>query len=541
MTRISTIRIPARGALALLLAIGTAGAASAQNRDPLAELKLADTKIAVSERVAAGAFKAPAGAQMMPGPSPFTGLPAFHRVAGSIAPTRDSDIRFEVWMPEANWNGRFLGADNGGFAGAINYGALAGYLARGYAVASTDTGHTGTFDDARWAVGHPEKVVDFGHRAIHEMTVKAKAIVAAFYEKAPARSYFVGCSNGGRQALMEAQRYPDDYDGILAGAPASYWTHLVLQGAYISKSLLADPAAYIPASKLKAIEAAALGACDANDGLKDGLISDPSRCRVDPSTLLCKGEESDASLTAEQVETHEKIYAGPKDEKGRPLFPGLSPGDEAGSFGWGPWVTGQSRGTSLMTAITSQFFRSMVYEDQTWAPTSLDVDRAVELADKKLAKILNATDPNLSPFQKSGGKLIVYHGWADAAIAPQSAIDYFESVVAKMGKRETDAFLRLYMVPGMAHCFGGPGPNVFLHASACPQCDAKHDMLTALERWVEAGEAPGTIVATKYENDFAPTKAVRTRPLCPYPGVAVYKGSGSVDDAASFECREPKR
>lgn len=521
----------------LLMVIALSGAtATAQDSKKLADLKLPDTTIVSADVVAAGAFKAPGGAFEGPGPSPYANLPAFRRVTGSIKPTSDSDIRFEVWMPEANWNGKLLGADNGGFAGRINYMSLSLYLARGYAVASTDTGHAGIEVDARWAEGHPEKIVDFGHRAVHEMTVKAKAIVAAYYGKAPKRSYFVGCSNGGRQALMEAQRYPDDYDGIIAGAPANNWTHLMTQGSYIAKVSTSDPAGYIPPSKLKAIETAAIASCDKKDGLQDGLISDPVGCRFDPSVLLCTGPETDQCLTGAQVETLKRIYAGPKDAKGNPIFPGLVPGDESGPFGWGPWVTGQTPGTSVIEAITAQFFKSMLFADQSWSVKSLDPERDVKLADERLGKILNATDPNLAPFKKRGGKLIIYHGWADAAIAPQNAIYYFESVVAKMGRGETDAFLRLYMVPGMAHCFGGPGPNNFGQLSNCTQCDAGRDMLAALERWVEQGTAPGAIVATKFENDFAQTNPLRTRPICPYPGVSKYNGSGSVDDAANFTC-----
>ncbi len=520
----------------LLLAIValSAATATAQDATKLADLKLPGTTISSSDVVAAGAF-APSGEAAMFAPM-FKGMPAFRRVVGTIKPTSDSDIRFEVWLPEANWNGKFLGADNGGFAGSINYMALGIYLSRGYAVASTDTGHTGGGAEARWAEGHPEKVVDFGHRAIHEMTVKAKAVVTAYYGKAPKRSYFVGCSNGGRQGLMEAQRYPDDYDGIIAGAPANDWTHLMVQGAYGAQAAASDPAAYVPASKLKAIEAAAIASCDAKDGLADGLVSDPVGCRFDPSVLLCTGPETDQCLTARQVETLKKIYAGPKDSKGRSIFPGLVPGDETGPFGWGPWITGQGPGTGYTQAITVQFFRSMVFENQSWDLKTLDAERDAKLADEKLAKTLNATDPDLRPFKKRGGKLIVYHGWADAAIAPQNAIDYFESVVTKMGRGETDAFLKLYMVPGMAHCFGGPGPNNFGQLSNCTQCDAGRDMLAALERWVEQGTAPGAIVATKFENDFAQTNPGRTRPICPYPGAARYKGSGSVDDAANFTC-----
>ncbi|HKA19485.1 MAG TPA: tannase/feruloyl esterase family alpha/beta hydrolase [Blastocatellia bacterium] len=534
------------GAAALLLLLFSAGvlgaaAVAAQTRDPLSDLKLPNTTIVSVETVAAGAFTPPAGTFNLPGPSPFKSLPAFRRVVGRIKPTSDSNINFEVWLPVAGWNEKFRGVGNGGFAGSVSYLEMAGPLGRGYAVASTDTGHSGTPEDATWATAHPEKVIDFGYRSIHEMTEKAKAVVTAFYGKAPKLSYFGSCSNGGRQALMEAQRYPSDYDGIIAGAPANDWTHLTTQGMFISQATLSDPASYIPASKIMAIEAAALAACDGVDGLKDDLIDDPTRCRFNPSVLLCTGPETDACLTAAQVEALKKIYAGPRDSKGNQIYPGLVAGGESGFGGWALWVSGPSPGKSFMNAIASQFFKSLVFEDQNWDVKSLNVERDVKLADEKFARILNATDPDLSAYKKRGGKLIMYHGWSDAAIAPENAIDYYKSVVSKMGQRETAAFLRLYMVPGLQHCFLGPGPNNFGQAFGCAQCDAQHDIYMALERWVEQGLAPDAIIATKYENDFVPTKAVRTRPLCPYPNVARYKGSGSTDDAANFACAPPKK
>jgi feruloyl esterase len=467
-------------------------------------------------------------------------LPAFRRVIGVIKPTSDSDIKFEVWLPIEGWNGNFRGVGNGGFAGSISHVDMAIPLARGYAVASTDTGHTGTAEDATWAVGHPEKIIDFGYRAIHEMTVKAKAIIKAYYGRSPKFSYFISCSNGGRQALMEAQRYPEDYDGIIAGAPANDWTRLMTQGAFIGQSILSDPASYIPASKMKAIEAATLNSCDAADGLKDGLIDDPTRCRFDPSVLLCKGPETDACLTAPQVEALKKIYAGPRDAKGNQLAPSLLPGGETGLGGWGGWVFGPAPGKSGMNNIAGQFFKSMVFVDQNWDFKSLNAERDLKLAEQKLGSILNSTNPDLKAFKKRGGKLIIYHGWSEGAIPPEMAINYYKSVVGKMGQRETAAFLRLYMVPGMQHCFFGPGPNSFGQVLGCLTCDPKRDINITLERWVEQGVAPDAIIATKYKNDIARTDVARTRPVCPYPSVARYKGSGSIDDAANFSCVYPK-
>src|SRR5262252_6596964 len=274
------------------------GAVSAATCEGLAELKLPDTTITAAQSVAMGAFAPPTGSAAF-----YKELPAFCRVAGVIKPTNDSEIKFEVWMPNANWNGRFQGVGNGGFAGSISYIGLAGALARGYATASTDTGHSGS--DAKWALGHPEKIVDYGHRAIHEMTEKAKLIVKALYGEGPKRSYFASCSNGGRQALMEAQRYPDDYDGIIAGAPANAFTQILTGFAWNMQATLNDPASYIQAKKLKAIEAAALVACDARDGVTDGVLDDPTKCGFDPAVLLCKGAETDDCLTEKQVAAEE--------------------------------------------------------------------------------------------------------------------------------------------------------------------------------------------------------------------------------------------
>jgi feruloyl esterase len=291
---------------------------------------------------------------------------------------------------------------------------------------------------------------------------------------------------------------------------------------------------------MKAIEAATLNSCDAADGLKDGLIDDPTRCRFDPSVLLCKGPETDACLTAPQVEALKKIYAGPRDAKGNQLAPSLLPGGETGLGGWGGWVFGPAPGKSGMNNIAGQFFKSMVFVDQNWDFKSLNAERDLKLAEQKLGSILNSTNPDLKAFKKRGGKLIIYHGWSEGAIPPEMAINYYKSVVGKMGQRETAAFLRLYMVPGMQHCFFGPGPNSFGQVLGCLTCDPKRDINITLERWVEQGVAPDAIIATKYKNDIARTDVARTRPVCPYPSVARYKGSGSIDDAANFSCVYPK-
>lgn len=497
--------------------------------ESLADLKLPNTTITTAQAVAAGAFAPPSGSA-----TPYKSLPAFCRVAGVIKPTSDSEIKFEVWMPSDGWNGKFHGIGNGGFAGSISYQGLAAALIRGYASASTDTGHTG--GDASWALGHPEKIVDYGHRAIHEMTVKAKSIINSFYGDGPKRSYFASCSNGGRQALMEAQRYPEDYDGIIAGAPANYFTRILTGFAWNMQATHADPASYIPASKLKAIEAAALKSCDAQDGVTDGVIDDPTRCPFDPSVLLCKGAESDDCLTEKQIAALRKIYAGPRNAKGELLIPGFVPGGETGPGGWTGWITGTAPERAAQFFFSTQAFKNMVHNNPSWDYKSFNLDRDGRLADEKLGPVLNATDPNLKAFRARGGKLILYHGWNDAALPPVNTINYYKSVVAKMGQREADSFVRLFMVPGLQHCGGGPGPNSFGAMVTPVKSDPQRDMTLALERWVEEGVAPDTIIASRNLSASATGFTTRTRPLCPYPKVARYKGSGSTDDASNFVC-----
>jgi feruloyl esterase len=505
-------------ALFLLAALPAAAATCGS----LASLSLPHTTIQKAEAVT-GTFAPPAG-------RPMANLPAFCRVAGKLTPSSDSDIRFEVWLPE-KWNGKFEGAGNGGFAGAINYTGLETSVRAGYAAASTDTGHEAGGTDARWALGHPEKVTDFGYRAIHETAVAGKAIAKAYYGSDAKHAYFNSCSNGGRQALMEAQRFPEDYDGIVAGAPANYWTHLLSNAIWVVQATMGQPGSYIPPAKLPAIEAAALAACDAKDGVKDGVIDSPDRCGFQPQSLLCKGAEADSCLTAAQVRTLEKILGGIPAAGREKTFPGFVVGGMPGGNGWGGWITGGAPGQSLAFAFGTNYFKYLVF-DAGWDWHSFQPIRDMHAADEKTAKALNATEPDLSRFQARGGKLILYHGWSDAAISPLNAIEYYRSVQAKMGAK-SDGFVRLFMVPGMQHCGGGPGPNVFGQGGEGPG-DPARDINAALERWVEGGPAPASIVATRFRS---PGVVERTRPLCPYPQTAQYKGSGSTDEAANFVCR----
>lgn len=524
-------------ALMMSSAWGPTARAAQKSCESLTGVALPSAKVTMAQSVEAGAFTPPGASNPGPGPGlNYKDVPAFCRVVVEATPSADSDIKIEAWLPVAGWNGKYRGQGNGGFAGVIDYPGLAQAVKSGYASAGTDTGHTGSPVDAAWALGHPEKVIDFGYRGVHEMSVKAKALINAFYGSSPQRSYFASCSDGGREALMEAQRFPADYDGILAGAPANYWTHLLASAMADVKAATLDPASYIPASKMAALSAAVLAACDAQDGVADGIVSDPMHCRFQPPTLLCHGAESDACLTRAQAATLTKIYEGPNDPQGRKVFPGFVPGGEDGPGGWGLWVTGPAPDRSLLSLFGVGYFRNMVYENADWDPKTFEIGPALKLAEAKTGQALNAIDPNLAPFRSRGGKLIVYHGWADAAIAAPNSINYYNSVVAKMRPAATESFVRLFMAPGLQHCGGGPGPNSFGQGGVSLPNDPDHNIYLALEQWVEKGRAPAKVIATKFVDD-SPAKGVKmTRPLCPYPEVAKYKGAGDVNDAANFVC-----
>ena len=530
---------------AMLLACGTYGQKTApapRNCERLAQLELPGAKITSAQAIAAGAFPLPLNATpWMAGTADFyKTLAAFCRVTAEAKPSADSSIKIEVWMPVEGWNGKLQGQGNGGFAGEIGYFGLGLAVQQGYAAVGTDTGHSAGGTDASWALGHLEKVADFGYRGIHEMTRIAKAMIQAYYGKSAQHSYFGGCSNGGRQALMEAQRFPEDYDGILAGAPANFWTHLLTKALADVRATTLDPASYIPSSKLPAIARAVNAACDAEDGVTDGILNEPNKCHFDPEVLLCKEGDSDKCLTAPQILALKKLYAALSDAKGHEIFPGYLPGGEDGQGAWGPWITGQAPGKSLMFAFGTGYFSNMVYEKADWNYKDAKIDEALKAADEKTTKMLNATDPNLAAFKARGGKLILYHGWNDPAISALNTINYFESVAGNMGGAQTDAFVRLYMAPGVLHCGGGPGPDSFGESPA-DGSDPQHNMRLALEQWVEKGIAPSAIIATKKAGGDSGKSVKMTRPLCPYPQVAKYKGSGDSNDAGSFVCTTPSK
>ena len=442
----------------------------------------------------------------------------FCRIAASVPPS----ITFEVWMPlPEKWNGNFNGVGNGALAGGINYPAMVDPLTRGYAVGSTDGGHTSpAIVVGDWMLGHPELWDDFGYRAMHVMTKNAKLIVNAYYGQAPKYSYYTGCSGGGQQGLAELQRYPADYNGAAIGAPANMPTHMWPGETWPSYVTHRTPANAIPVEKLTVLHDAAVKACDALDGVKDGVIENPRICKFNPATVQCKAGDAADCLTAAQVDSAKLVYAGLKDPTtGAQFWPGYEVGSE---LDW-PGHIGEP------FIIPQGYFKAMVFNNAKWNWKTFNFTSPKDFAvlydaDARYAPILNATDPDLSAFKALGGKLILWHGWSDQNIAPQNSINYYNSVVNDQGSdTETMDFMRLFLAPGMGHCSGGLGPNVF-------------DSLTPLTQWVEKGTAPTQIVASHLTAGVVD----RTRPLCVYPQVATYKGSGSTDDAANFECVGPK-
>jgi feruloyl esterase len=549
----------AMGLFASTAISGTPAAASPCTN--LQSVQLRDTTITSATDNTSGVFTPP-------GSTPITGLPPFCRVTATLTPSSDSSIAIEVWLPESGWNGRFLGTGGGGFQGVITYTELAAGISAGFATTNSDlgTGSSGcnplfcgsdgnmgnplaiAFGDPAAAstglFGHPERIKDFGYRAIHLMTVRGKEIGSAFYKQNAHRSYFAGCSTGGQNALMEAQRFPDDYDGILAGAAAFNRTHLHMAGLSTWQNTHATPGRFLQPGQLTLVNQTVLKQCVGQDGgaSTDQFLTDPRDCHFDPKVLLCTGGKvPPACLTAEQVTTMQNYYAGTIDPVTRQV---INPGSERGNE------------TDDVTALGIAFAERLpeppfdglfywVFGPSFGYPTSavnfanFDFNRDVDKVDDKLAAVLNATSTDLSDFRKHGGKLLMYHGWADPLIPSPSSINYFNALVGDEGHgggfqqasyggggnqalARTQNYARLFMVPGMHHCSGGPGPNTF-------------DALTPLVNWVEQGVAPETIVATKFVNDTPPAVQM-TRPLCVFPKVAKYKGNGSTNVAANFAC-----
>jgi feruloyl esterase len=505
--------------LSLLLAAALLPAAArGSSCDALAKLQLPHTTVTLAEAVPAGDFTPPTGSAA----KPIANLPAFCRVAATLSPAPDSQIKVELWLPISGWNHRLEGTGNGGFAGNISYGSLAGGLRNGYATANTEMGMTTPpGQTAGIFIDRPERWTDWGWRATHEMTVFSKAMVAAFYAEPAKKSYFVGCSTGGQQALSEAQRFPDDYDGIVSGAPANNRTALHVAVLWNFVEPQKTPASYLPPAKVAVLAKAVLDACDALDGVKDGLVSDPEHCHFDPAVLACKAADAPNCLTAPQVETVRAIYAGPTDPRtGKSLYPGLAKGSEALWNGLSPAPA------NVKTAPFAPLFE-WVFGPQ-WDWHTFDFGADMDAVNRKLAATLNATNPDLDAFRAHGHKLIAYHGWSDPLVPSYESVNYRNAVLQRDAAHHVSTLAdsyRLFMVPGMAHCGGGTGPNSV-------------DYLDALVAWVEQGLAPGSLIAHGNIATGTGEKHPAQRLLCPYPQTARLKPGGDPDLAASYTCAD---
>ncbi|MFD2937346.1 tannase/feruloyl esterase family alpha/beta hydrolase [Spirosoma flavum] len=477
-------------------------------------MTFAGATITAAECVPAGAFTPSGSSQAIPD------LPAFCRVSATLKPTPESTIKIDVWLPQTGWNGRFLGTGNGGGAGTIAYSALANGLKRGFATANTDMG---TAPSANEATGHPERWADFGYRATHEMTTTAKAITQAYYQKPIQRAYFAGCSTGGQQALMEAQRYPDDYNGILAGAPANNRTHLHTGFLWTYKATNQLPgSAFLPKEKIALITNAVVKACAGKDGGApgDNFLTDPRACNFDPETLpKCpNGTDDGTCLTSAQLTALKKIHAGPTNPRtGERIYTPLPQGSENSALGFDYEQNPKQAPPSLFYQYKWVFGPDFNY-------TTFDFDHDQSKMDSVLAPILNANNPDLRAMKKQGGKILMYSGTADPLVPFQDAINYYERVIeAQGGLARTEDFFRFFLVPGMAHCGGGPGLNdCGQNLSFNVPQDSEHDVLTALVKWVEQGSAPDKIIATAFTGGV-PREGVRfQRPIYPYPKLPKY-------------------
>lgn len=494
-----------------ILMLATLLAGDPSQCESLTKLTLSNTEITSARWMVAGPMTTTPGSGETgaaglapPTSTPPILLPTHCRIAVVMRPSSDSHIEAEVWLP-SEWNGKFQAVGNGGWAGVINYQAMAQALREGYATASTDTGHKG--GSGTFAINHPEKLIDFGYRAVHEMTLQSKALITAYYNRPARLSYWNGCSTGGRQGLMAAQRYPDDFDAILAGAPANNHSRMGVARTEVSVPTLRDPASAVPAAKLALVTRTVLEACDGRDGVKDGFLNDPRACTVDIARLQCTSGDTESCLTAPQIETMKRAYSPVTRANGELVFPGMELGSEA------MWrmVSGSAEPLSLAAL-------QIAHADPAWDPKLFDLERDLALVIEKVGFATNAIDPDLRAFEAHGGKLLLYHGWSDGLVSAGNTINYYENVVKTMGQSQDD-WVRLFMVPGMGHCRGGAGPD-------------QVDWMASLERWRESGKPPDRIEAAHVENN----RVEMTRPLCRYPQIAKYTGSGSTNDAENFVC-----
>jgi len=530
--------------LAPAVAMGQSAPQTPASCERLASLSLPNATITLAEVVQAGAFVVPGNAPREGGGSsalagtigpvpdvpgrvtantaglglgynggrgipPFNTLPAFCRVAATLKPSPASDIRMEMWMPIAGWNGNFRGTSPNGLGGVLNYNAMGVGLADGFAIASTDTGHQG--GDTAW-MRDSGRITDFAGRAMHETTVTGKALASAYYGIPAKYSYMIECGGGSAAALHEVQKYPADYNGIVVGGHAAHLTRQIFGQLWPWLATHPGGVAILPSATLAIVHDAVLKKCDALDGVKDGLLEQPQRCTLDPKEIECRTGVAANCLTAAQVEAVQRIYEGPVNPRTREKI-------------WSPLFRGSELDWSFFTesaapiGIATSALR-MILNDPTWDYRMVDFDRHVAAADRSDIARVNASNPDISAYVRAGRKLILSGGWNNALVPAGAVLDYYTRVEATIGVRDTRDGVRLYMVPGMIECNGGPGTDTF-------------DLLGVMRRWVERGEAPREVPASRIEHG----RVVRTRPLCPYPQVATYRGSGSTDDARNFVCK----
>ena len=543
-------------ALCAALLVPSLGRAAAGCHDLVGLALGAHATVKSAEPVDDGVFRTPDTNHT---PSSYSGLPPFCRVRGVSTPVPGSEIGFEIWLPRAkDWSRRLHMVGNGAYSSRIYYAQMVARIRAGDVAVGTDTGHQGS--ELTFAIDHPERIVDFAHRAVHESVLAAKELAKAFYGNAPAFSYFSGCSTGGYQALMAAQRHPRDFDGIIAGDPGNNRSNLNLAFLwnYLSNHPRGDDQHQIvPNEKLRVINRAVVASCDRLDGVADGVINDPHRCHFDLQSLLCPGDDAPDCLTRAQIDAVARMYAGPKDSRtGKPIYPGYTFGSEGVVVnegesdalpGWSAYWSNPNHSTEPDRA---DFFKYWVFHDPHWDWWKFNWGSDIDVIDHTIGTVFNATRTDLHEFQSNHGKLILFMGWADPVGAADEAINYYDSVEATQSastpaerRNQAEAFLHLYMVPGMAHCAGGPGATHFSTAtrdSEPPVSDAQHDMAIALEDWVEHGVAPQALIATKFDKERGGDRRILfQRPLCVYPQVAQYKG-GPTDSVASFACADPK-
>jgi hypothetical protein len=511
-------------AAACVAALALAAPASAKSCSEMTGLALDKGTVTAATLVEPGAFQPPAGSGPPPGiaNSGYKSLPAFCRVQATLTPTSDSDIKVEVWLPAAGWNGKLVGIGNGIWAGSISYAEMGPTLAQGYAVVATDTGHKGSGLTAEWAVGHPEKVVDFGHRAIHLMTVTAKAAIKDFYGNGPKYSLWNSCSTGGRQGLMLAARYPGDYDAISSKAPANPMTDLMTQSMWAAFQPKRTANSALTPALLSMVHKAVVAECDAKDGLVDGLISRPQACTFKAASLVCKAGQTANCLHPDQAAALQAIYDGVRDKSGKQIMPG--------------WPVGSENQLAVLVMgatpfpVANDYFRLLVHANDTgWDWKAMDYGKETQLARAYGAGMLNITAEDLKPFFARGGKLLLSHGWTDGLIPASNTVKFWGELQKVTPKPALEKQVRLFMVPGMDHCGGGEGAS-------------NYDTLGTIDAWASSGVAPEQIIARRGGGGApgAPALPPMSRPLCPYPRIAMYKGSGSKDDAANFACMAPK-